>query len=323
MYFSPRWKEILGYRDDEIGVCPEEWLGRIHPDDIEQVRMTLFSHINNLNRHFEHEHRIRRKSGDYIWALSRGYALKGDDGIAYRIAGSMTNIHRKKCSEERLLYDAFHDPLTKLPNRALFMDCLRKALENSKRYDDYHFSVLFLDLDRFKQINDNLGHSVGDQLLIAVSGLLSKCIRSGDSVARLGGDEFVILLERIGDISEALEIAERIQLELINPITVAFHDLEISASVGIVLNDEYYQTPDDLLRDADIAMYRAKVLGKGRHAIFSPSMRKRDLIKLELENDLRRALANLDTIGAELDVVFQPIISLSSGSIEGFEALVR
>jgi len=323
IYYSPRWKEMLGYKKDEISDNPDEWLNRIHPEDLGKFRVTLLGHFNRLNGHFHEEYRICRKEGDYIWVLTRGFAVQNEDGKACRMAGSLTNIDLRKRTEEQLLHDAFHDPLTNLPNRSLFLDRLELAVENAKRYRDYQFAVLFMDLDRFKVINDSLGHTYGDDLLIAVAKLLSSCLRSGDTVARLGGDEFVILLERIVDISDALEIADRIQQRLKGSFNLNGHKVVISASIGIVLNNITYDEADEMLRDADIAMYNAKLLGKACHSVFSPSMGKRAIARMELENDLRQAITDPLRRNNELDVVFQPIVSLTTGMIEGFETLVR
>ena len=323
IYLSPRWKEILGFNESDIGDTPEEWFNRIHPDDIKQIRLALVNHIHQLNGHFEEEYRIRCQNGEYIWVLTRGLAIHNNDRIAYRMAGSLTNVHVRKTAEEQLIFDAFHDPLTELPNRSLFMDRLERAVENAKRYDEYQFAVLFMDLDRFKVINDSLGHSSGDELLVAVGVLLESCIRSGDSVARLGGDEFVILLERITDISEALDISERIQEGLREPFRLNGQEVVVSASIGIVLNDTRYKFPEDILRDADIAMYHAKMLGKACHAVFSPVMGKKAIARLELENDLRQAFSEPNRFEEEVFVVFQPIVSLETGMVEGFETLLR
>lgn len=323
IYFSPRWEEMLGYKNGEIGEDPDEWFNRIHVDDVEKFRVGLFGHINRLNGHFQEEYRIRRKDGEFIWVLTRGFAIQDKESKAYRMAGSLTNIDLRKRTEEQLLHDAFHDPLTNLPNRALFMDRLDRAVENAKRYRGYQFAVLFMDLDRFKVINDSLGHTYGDDLLIAVAKLLQSCLRSGDSVARLGGDEFVILLERIVDISDALDVADRIQQGLKIPYNLNGHEMVISASIGIVLNNLTYEESDEILRDADIAMYHAKMLGKACHSVYSPSMGKRAIARMELENDLRQATTDPVRRTKELDVVFQPIVSLESGMIEGFETLLR
>jgi diguanylate cyclase (GGDEF)-like protein/PAS domain S-box-containing protein len=323
IYFSPRWMEMLGFKSGEISDSPDEWFNRIHEDDLENFRVGLLGHINRLNGHFQEEYRIKKRCGDYIWVLTRGFAIQDKEGKPYRMAGSLTNIDQRKQTEEQLLHDAFHDPLTNLPNRALFMDRLDNAVENAKRYRGYQFAVLFMDLDRFKVINDSMGHTYGDGLLIAVAKLLSTCLRSGDSVARLGGDEFVILLERVVDISDALIIADRIQQGLKKPFNLNGHEIVISASIGIVLNNIIYEESDEILRDADIAMYHAKTMGKDCHAVFSPSMGKRAIARMELENDLRQAFMDPVRRLKELDVVFQPIVSLESGMIEGFETLLR
>jgi diguanylate cyclase (GGDEF)-like protein/PAS domain S-box-containing protein len=323
VYYSPRWKQILGYSGEESWESPDAWFSRIHPNDVDKVRISLLSHINRLNGHFEEEHRMRCKDGAYIWVLTRGYAVQDDSGRVYRMAGSLTNIDRRKRTEDQLMHVAFHDHLTNLPNRALFMDRLCQVLTHARRYDDHKFAILFLDLDRFKVVNDSLGHAFGDALLISVGNLITSCLRSGDSVARLGGDEFVILLDRISGSRDALDIAERVQKGLQKPFIIDGHHIVTSASIGIVIGDVRYQSAEDLVRDADIAMYHAKMLGKSRYVIFSTSMRKRAIIRMELETDLRQAMSNTLRMRKELDLVYQPIVSLESGYIEGFEALIR
>lgn len=227
-------------------------------------------------------------------------------------------VTERKIAEARLIHDAFHDSLTGLPNRALFMERLERAIERAKRLKNYLFAVLFLDLDRFKLVNDSLGHLVGDQLLIAFVRRLEVWLRSTDTVARLGGDEFVILLEDIKDVSDATQIAERIQKELTLPFNLSGHEVFITTSIGIALSTTGYDQPEDLLRDADTVMYRAKALGKARHEVFDKAMHARAVTQLQLENDLRRALER-----QELQIHYQPIVSLKTSMITGFEALVR
>ena len=228
------------------------------------------------------------------------------------------DITERRRAEERLLHDAFHDSLTKLPNRALFLDHLKLAVNHCRRRKSYLFAVLFIDLDRFKVINDSLGHMVGDEFLITVARRLETCLRDGDTIARLGGDEFTILLDGIKDYGDAQRVAERVQEVLGEPFHLAGHELFITASVGIKYSGEGDEQPEDLLRDADTAMYCAKTLGKAQYQVFDAKMHTRALTLLQIESDLRRAVER-----EEFHVNYQPIVSLESGRISGFEALVR
>ena len=318
IYFSPRWKTMLGYADDAIGNSPREWWGRIHPEDSERVKLTITSHLKGISNHFESEHRMLHKDGTYRWMLSRGLAVCGPDGSAVRMSGSQSDITDRKVAEEKLLHDAFYDTLTGLPNRALFMDRLKYAIEHFKRRKDDLFAVLFLDLDRFKDINDSLGHMVGDELLIEIAKLLRGGLRATDMVARFGGDEFVILLDDIEAMEDAKRIADWIQQELKSLTYMFEHEFYITTSIGIVSSTVNYQRAEEVLRDADIAMYSAKARGKARYAVFDPSMRERIMNRLALETDLRQSIEN-----QELWIEYQPIVSLKDGCLRGFEALVR
>ncbi|HVG37702.1 MAG TPA: EAL domain-containing protein [Pyrinomonadaceae bacterium] len=228
------------------------------------------------------------------------------------------DITARKKVEAKLLHDAFHDALTGLPNRALFMEHLKLAVERAKRPPQQLFAVLFLDLDRFKNINDSLGHPIGDKLLIAIAGRLETCLRHFDTVARFGGDEFAILLNGVDDASDAVRVAERLQESLKKPFSLGGHDVFSTASIGIALCSPDYYQPEDVVRDADTAMYRAKALGKARHEVFDVEMHARAVALLQLENDLRRAVER-----AEFCVFYQPIVRIATGEICGFEALVR
>jgi len=318
IYYSPRWKAMFGYTENQIGNNPSEWLNRIHPEDVERVKLDISAHINGVTSQFENEHRILHKDGTYRWVLARGLAVRETRGPAYRMAGSLTDVTLRKNAEEKLLHDAFHDALTSLPNRALFLDHLNLAVERTKRRKNYHFSVLFLDLDRFKDINDSLGHALGDHLLMAVAETLTKGLRPTDTVARLGGDEFVVLLDDIQDTNTALRVANWIQNQFASPFVINEHEIFITTSIGVVHSTMGYNRPEDVLRDADIAMYYAKSKGKNRYEIFEHAMRDRIMERLALETDLRLALER-----KELQVSYQPIVSLESGQITGFEALVR
>jgi diguanylate cyclase (GGDEF)-like protein len=217
-----------------------------------------------------------------------------------------------------LVHDAFHDALTNLPNRVLFMDRLRRAILRAKRQENYRFAVLFLDLDGFKVVNDSLGHATGDQLLIAIGRRLEQGMRCGDTLTRLGGDEFAILADSIRDVSDAVQLAERVRNDLRAPFNVDGHEVFATASIGIALGTKDREQPEDLLRDADTAMYRAKALGKQRHVVFDQTMHTKVVERLRLETDLRKALQR-----DEFKVHYQPIIVLETGKIAGFEALVR
>ncbi len=318
VFYSSRWKEMLGSPDGEIGSSIDEWMKRIHPDELQGVRATLERHLDGVTPHFESEYRMQNQAGAYRWMLARGLAVRNDQGAATRIAGSQTDITERREAVEQLTHDAFHDGLTNLPNRALFMDRLGIALQSSRRDSGHMFAVLCLDLDRFKVVNDSLGHAIGDQLLIAASKRFQRLIRSSDTVARLGGDEFAILLDRIEHISDAVRTAGRIQDELREPFVIEDHELFSTVSVGVALSATDYVRAEDVLRDADVAMYRAKSGGRSRHEIFDPEMHQSAVNLLNMETELRHAIAR-----EELVLLYQPIVSLPSGRVEGFEALVR
>lgn len=227
-------------------------------------------------------------------------------------------INERQRVQQQLIHDALHDSLTGLPNRNLLIERIEFTIAHAKRNPDYKYGILFIDLDRFKVINDSLGHSIGDQLLIAVSNLLQECVRENDLVARLGGDEFVILLDGIKSIQDATSIGERIQQKMRSPFELESQNIFTSASIGIVLGSTEYSNPADLMRDADIAMYRAKDKGKARYTIFDQTMYDETLKLVELENSLRFALKR-----NELTMHYQPIISLDNNHLVGFEALIR
>jgi diguanylate cyclase (GGDEF)-like protein/PAS domain S-box-containing protein len=318
VYYSPRWKTMLGYDESDIGESPEEWFSRVHPEDLDRVRGAVTAHIDGLTSHFENEYRIRHKTGSWRWVLCRGLAVRDPLGRATRMAGSQSDVTHRKLAEEQLAHRAFYDPLTNLPNRALFIDRLRHALRRAQRRKDYQFAVLFLDIDRFKTVNDSLGHMAGDRLLVMVARRLELSLRPGDSVARLGGDEFTVLLEDIRDSDDATRVADRIQRELVAPFDINAHEIFSSASIGIAQSTTGYENPEDILRDADTAMYRAKAAGRARHALFDTAMHERAVALLNLEADLRRAVDR-----GELAVYYQPIVALDTGRISGVEALVR
>jgi len=317
IYFSPRWKTMLGYEEYEIDNNPQQWLSRIHANDLLQLQQKLKDHINGKTPHFENEYRILQKNGTYAWMLCRGLVVREQTGHPYRMAGSQTNITRLKAAEKKLRYDALHDALTGLPNRTAFMERLEKTVKLAQN-QEYLFAVLFLDLDRFKVINDSLGHLVGDQLLVTVAQRLQKCLSKNDLLARFGGDEFVILLDNIKTADTAHQTATLIQKALSTPTNVNGHTLFTSVSIGITLNSRNYERPEDLLRDADTAMYQAKNHGKARHALFDTGQLATVSKRLHMESALRKAVDEQQFV-----VHYQPFISLTNGKIVGAEALLR
>jgi diguanylate cyclase (GGDEF)-like protein/PAS domain S-box-containing protein len=317
VYFSPRWKSMLGYQESEIGDKPNEWFDRIHDADRERVNQEIAAHQKGSVPQFESEHRVLHKDGTFRWMLCRGLAVRNGSGKTSRMAGWQTDVTEGKVS----------DPLTGLPNRLLFTDRLGRLIKHAKRRKDYLFAVLFLDLDGFKMINDSLGHLVGDQLLVGVASRLEKCLRATDTVARLGegfivarmgGDEFTVLLDDLKDPGDAKQAAERLMKAVTSPFMLDGREVFTSMSIGIALSNPSYEQAEDILRDADTAMYRAKSMGKARYEIFDADMRASVVARLQLEMDLRRALEH-----GEFHNVYQPIISLAAGQIVGFEALLR
>jgi diguanylate cyclase (GGDEF)-like protein/PAS domain S-box-containing protein len=318
VYYSPRWKAMVGCTDHEVGDAASEWLDRIHPDDRARVQADLDAHVAGHSPHFESEHRIRHRDGSYRFVLNRGLAVRDARGVGVRLAGSQTDITLRKQAEAQILHDALHDPLTGLPNRTLYLDRLGQAVARRRRREGTRFAVLFLDLDRFKIVNDSLGHLAGDALLVALAERLASCLRTDDTVARLGGDEFAILLDDIEDELEATRVVDRIQQALRNPFVLDGHEVFSTASIGITFGGPSDRRPEELLRDADTAMYRAKALGRDRHEIFDEAMHARAVAALTLESELRRGLER-----GELRLLYQPIVSLASGGTVGLEALVR
>jgi diguanylate cyclase (GGDEF)-like protein/PAS domain S-box-containing protein len=319
-YMSGRWRAMIGLPADAGVGRPEEWLDRVHAEDLTDLKQTLDAYLSGQTDVFQHEHRIRRDDGTYRRFLCRGVAVSGRRrGRRDRIAGSLTDTTEQAIAQERLRSVGFMDPLTGLYNRTVFVVGLGRRIEEFRdRRVSNCFAVLYLDLDRFKIVNDSLGHFVGDELLKAVSRRLEKCLRHGDALARLGGDEFAILLNGLGDDAQANAIAFRIQDALSAPFSIGGREVFTSASIGIAFGPAHYTNPDEVMRDADTAMYHAKARGKARHEVFDADMHARVRDRLSLENDLRRAIASND-----FEVHYQPIVSLTSGMCVGFESLVR
>jgi diguanylate cyclase (GGDEF)-like protein/PAS domain S-box-containing protein len=318
VFYSPRWLELLGIDASELTGQPDDWLDRVHPEDCARVRAELDSHLEGRHLRFESEHRIRTGGEGYLWVLVRGIAVRDSSGKPVRMAGSLTDISERTEALQRLEHNALHDALTDLPNRTLFMDRLSHCMQRALRHPDERFAVMFIDLDRFKVINDSLGHLVGDRLLVEVGQRLKQLLRSGETLARLGGDEFAVLIEEFGDDGGPQRVAERIHESLRNPAIIDGHSVVTMASIGITVKHSNYELAEEMLRDADVAMYAAKSKGSGHTEFFSPAMRVRAVRCLEMERELRSAIEQEQII-----VNYQPIVALGSGRISGFEALVR
>ena len=319
LYCSDRWRTMIGLSTPGGIGRPEEWMERVHADDIVALKDALEAHLSGQTELLEHEHRIRHEDGTYRRFLCRGIAVRGGGRRPARIAGSLTDTTDRGVAEGRLHGAAFPDPLTGLCNRAVFVEGLGRRLDELKqRRAGSRFAALYLDLDRFKVVNDSLGHPVGDELLTAVSRRLESCLREGDALARLGGDEFAILLNELDDANQANAVAFRIQDALSAPFSIAGREVFTSASIGIAFGGVHYHSADEIMRDADTAMYHAKSRGKARHELFDADMHARELDRVGLENDLRRAVKNND-----FEVHYQPIVLLASGMCVGFESLVR
>jgi diguanylate cyclase (GGDEF) domain len=260
---------------------------------------------------------VLRAGGGWRWIEATASNWLDDPAVEGVIV-NYRDVTERKLMELRLQHGVLHDALTGLPNRLLLSDRLSQAIKRSQRHPDYHFAVIFLDLDRFKFINDSFGHPVGDRYLVTVATRLYRCLRAIDTCARMGGDEFVILLDDIASVDQVISVAERILQQLDRPLEVSGHLLHSSASMGIVFGSAEYNDPAEVLRDADIAMYRAKAAGKSRYVVFQPAMREAAQARLALEHDLRRAVTLREFV-----VYYQPIVNIHSGKLIGFEALVR
>ena len=314
IYFSPRWRQMLGYSDSEIRSVPEEWFGRIHPADRDQVMSEIAALQTGVTNELVSEYRMRHRDGVFIWMLSRGTAVRDGDGKAIRMAGSQTDITEGKIA----------DPLTGLPNRLYFLDRLERALEVLEHQSGL-LAVLFLDLDNFKLVNDSLGHAAGDALLTEVARRMRLSIGGADSssadricaVARLGGDEFGILLTGIRTPGDATSAGQRILSDINAPFYIGGRKMFAGVSIGIALSSSG-KTPEDLLRNADTAMYHAKMRGRSRSELFDDGMRERAIARLEIETELRKAIEE-----RQLVLFYQPQVSLAEQRVTGYEALVR
>ncbi len=314
--FNRACERVTGYTSNEVR-GQYLWDFLLPPEDIPLVKRS-FEQLQDSGQRSEYETGFMTKDGKRRFVAWSNTILPTSDGNVEYIISTGIDITQRKLTEERLMHTAWHDALTDLPNRTLFMENLERSIERAKEDDNYLFAVLFLDLDRFKVINDSLGHLAGDQLLIAVARRLERHLRPDDMVARLGGDEFAVLLDGISNLNEATSIASRIQDELARPIKIGEHQVFTTASIGIALSSIGYDWPQDILRDADTTLYQAKARGRARHEVFHIGLRTHAVAVWQLESELRRAIENED-----FALYYQPTVSLSTGKITGIEALLR
>jgi diguanylate cyclase (GGDEF)-like protein/PAS domain S-box-containing protein len=316
LYTSPQIEGLLGYNQQEAS-SGRLWRERLHPEDRERVLAADERFEKEGEERFREEYRLLAKNGSVVWVLEDAVLVKDATGSPLYWQGILYDITERKEAEEWLEHRAFHDPLTDLPNRQLVLDRLGHALTRTDRRQSSGVAVLFLDLDRFKIVNDSLGHEAGDQLLVMASERLKGCLRPEDTLARFGGDEFVVLVEDVKRPEQAIHVAERLIECLEDPFVLEGRELFVRASIGIAFGTARTQSAEDLLRDADTAMYRAKY-ERLDYALFDPALYERAVRRLQLENDLRRAVER-----EELVLYYQPIFEFGSQEVWGVEALVR
>ena len=316
LHLSPRWRELLGVA--ALTGSPSDWLDRIHPDDAAPLRAALAAHFEGRTQYLEHEHRVRHVDGEWRYIAVRGAARRDAGGTAVRVAGLMSDVTRHRLMIDRMAHDARHDALTGLPNRTLFVDLLRHSFYRTRRHEDYRFAVLFIDIDRFKMVNDAFGHEAGDQLLVAIARRLESCLREGDTLARHGGDEFTMWLDDVRGPADAVRVAERVHEVMRDLFDVGSQKIQSSASIGIAVGSSHYKQAEEVLRDADVAMYRAKALGKARTAVFAREPGEAQPGYMQLETDLRSAL-----LRNEMRIHYMPIVDTATGRVSALEALAR
>ncbi len=329
MHCNQRLLDIVGYRSGEVGMTVQDWNAMIHPEDLPPWVASVKAQLHDPDLPLRMSVRLKHGSGRWVWILFVGAVVdRSAEGRGLRMAGVAMDVQAQKTMEQELRTAARTDGLTQLPNRAEVLHSIAQAIARGKTQPGYGFAVLFMDFDRFKQVNDTLGHSVGDDLLRQIAARLQDSLRPGDTLmhtsdfahvaARIGGDEFVVLLDDIRGDLDAEIVASRLIDVLSMPYSIDGHKVNSSVSIGIVTNSHAADDADSVLRDADIAMYEAKRAGRARYVMFEPSMRQRVSASVALENDLRQALER-----QELFVVYQPLVDLHSGAFVGMEALLR
>jgi len=317
VHFSPRWISMVGCDEHDVGCSPEEWFRRIHPEDAGQVRSEIDSRLTQGPCEFDIRHRLLHKDGAYRWMHCRGVVVRDETGRAVRLMGAHSDVSAEKIA----------DAQTGLPNRLLFLDRLARSVEQGNRFETFHYAVLLLDLDRPEALRKPPESQAADPLLAAAARRLETCLRAGDSpsgntrdylAARLRGDEFAILLDGLTGVADAVVVADRVLAEMLAPFVEGGREVFLPASIGIAVSATGYARAEDVLRDADTALYRAKSLGRGRREIFDTAVLRSAQAALQMEADFKQALER-----GEFLLFYQPVVSLETNEISGFEALVR
>src|SRR5579863_4864835 len=318
VFTSAETEAMLGLKSGSLGGAAAKWLEVLHPLDRDRFRATLDGIVEQRRGRVAQDFRMRTADGHYLWFALRARPVVGTDGEVIRLVGTLTDVTEFKTAEERLLHDAVHDNLTGLPNRELFLDRLGAVLGFAKSDASLRPTVMVIDLDRFKQVNDSVGMAVGDSILLTLARRLGRLIKPQDTLARLSGDQFGLIVLSERDLARITALAETIRKTLRAPITFRDREIFLTASIGLALADSESQRGEEVLKDAELAMYHAKRSGGDRIDVFKAAMRARKSDRLTIESDLRRALER-----DEIAILYQPIVRLEDRSIAGFEALAR
>ena len=318
VFTSPETEAMLGLKAGALDGAAANWLEVLHPLDRDRFRATLDNVIEQRRGRIINDFRMRTADGHYLWFALRARPVVGSDGEVIRLVGTLTDVTEFKTAEERLLHDAVHDNLTGLPNRELFLDRLEAALGLAKSDTAIRPTVMVIDLDRFKQVNDSVGMAIGDSILLTLARRLARLIKPQDTLARLSGDQFGIIILSERDSARLVALAETIRRTLRAPITFNDREIVLTGSIGLTLGDSEPQHADERLKDAELAMYHAKRIGGDRIDAFKPAMRARKADRLSIETDLRRAIER-----EEITLLYQPIVRLEDRAVAGFEALAR
>ncbi len=323
VYYAPQWKALLGHAESEIGDSPDEWFSRITSEHLTRFHEAITELSDGKSELLDIELEMMHADGKTRWMLCRATSHRSEHAKVTRLAGSLTDISELKAAQERLRILADHDRLTGLPNRAVFTERVSHSVACAKRQPSRSFAVLFGDFDGFKAVNDSLGHAVGDAMLIHAAERFREQLRETDTVARLGGDEFAVLLDNVQSSQEAMRLAERLIDAFRDPYMLKGHEVLSTLSLGLVMSGPKYESAEEMLRDADAAMYQAKMSGKSQVRIFDEKMHQAALRRLDTERALRHATRDMTAMDRDLRLNYQPIVDLSDGNVVGFEALVR